>query len=116
MQRLAETHDKLTVVSDQFGRPTWTRTLAEFIAFIVEEKAEYGTYHLSNDGSCSWYEFANEILKNKKVEVAPVTSNDYPQKAYRPKHSIMDLSKSKELGFIIPTWEDALKTFLSKLE
>ncbi|MGB3159731.1 MAG: dTDP-4-dehydrorhamnose reductase [Carnobacterium sp.] len=116
MQRLAETHDKLTVVSDQFGRPTWTRTLAEFITFIVEENVEYGTYHLSNDGSCSWYEFANEILKNKKVEVAPVTSNDYPQKAYRPKHSIMDLSKSKELGFIIPTWEDALKTFLSKLE
>lgn len=112
MNRLAETHDKLTVVSDQFGRPTWTRTLAEFIAFIVEENVEYGTYHLSNEGSCSWYEFANEILKNKKVEVSPVTSEEYPQKAYRPKHSIMDLSKSKAIGFVIPTWQEALKEFI----
>lgn len=112
MQRLAEKHDKLSVVSDQFGRPTWTRTLAEFMTYLVDEKAEYGIYHLSNDGSCSWYEFAKEILKDKKVNVLPITSAEYPQKAYRPKHSIMDLSKAKETGFIIATWQEVLKEFI----
>lgn len=111
MQRLAETHPKLTVVADQVGRPTWTRTLAEFVHVLIEQKAEYGIYHLSNDGSCSWYEFAKEILKEKDVEVAPVTSEEYPQKANRPKHSVMDLSKAKKIGFEIPTWEEALSLF-----
>src|SRR5699024_3990603 len=63
MQNLAKNHAKLTVVSDQVGRPTWTRTLAEFMIFLTEKEADYGVYHLSNDESCSWYEFAKEILK-----------------------------------------------------
>lgn len=111
MQRLAETHPKLTVVADQFGRPTWTRTLAEFVNYLIEQKAEYGIYHLSNEGSCSWYEFAKEILKDKEVEVVPVTSEEYPQRANRPKHSVMDLSKAKATGFIIPTWKKTLSLF-----
>ncbi|PRY74060.1 dTDP-4-dehydrorhamnose reductase [Alkalibacterium olivapovliticus] len=111
MKRLAETHPKLTVVNDQFGRPTWTRTLAEFMVHLVEKEAAYGTYHLSNDGSCSWYEFAEEILKDADVEVAPVDSSQYPQKATRPKHSIMNLKKSKETGFEIVTWQEALRKF-----
>lgn len=111
MQRMAETHSKLTVVADQFGRPTWTRTLAEFVHFLIEQKAEYGIYHLSNEGSCSWYEFAKEILKDKELEVAPVTSEEYPQKATRPKHSVMDLDKAKKIGFAIPTWKEALSLF-----
>ena len=115
MQRLAKNYDKLTVVSDQMGRPTWTRTLAEFMTFLVDEKADYGIYHLSNDGSCSWYEFAKEILKDKEVEVAPVTSAEYPQKAYRPMHSVMDLSKAKAIGFTIPTWREALSSFLKSI-
>lgn len=115
MQNLAKTHDRLTVVNDQFGRPTWTRTLAEFMTFVIEEKAPFGVYHLSNENSCSWYEFAKEILKDTNVEVAPVTSEEYPQKATRPQYSIMDLSKAKALGFEIPTWQEALASFL-KLE
>ena len=63
MQKLAETRDQLKVVDDQFGRPTWTRTLAEFMAFVIAEKAPFGVYHLSNENSCSWYQFAKEILK-----------------------------------------------------
>ena len=113
MQRLAETHPKLTVVSDQFGRPTWTRTLAEFMLYLIEQNAEYGIYHLSNEGSCSWYEFAKEILKDKKIEVTPVTSEEYPQKASRPKHSVMDLTKAKATGFIIPNWKESLNCFLN---
>lgn len=114
MQNLAQTRDTLTVVSDQVGRPTWTRTLAEFMVHLVDVKAAYGTYHLSNDNSCSWYEFAKEILKDTAVNVLPVTSDAYPQKAKRPKHSVMDLSKSKATGFDIPTWQEALAEFLKR--
>lgn len=111
MKRLAETHPKLTVVNDQFGRPTWTRTLAEFITYLLENEAEFGTYHLSNDDSCSWYEFAKEILKDEDIEIIPVDSTQFPQKATRPKHSIMDLSKAKATRFEIPTWREALAEF-----
>jgi dTDP-4-dehydrorhamnose reductase len=112
MQRLAQTHKQITVVDDQFGRPTWTRTLAEFMTFVVKEKAPFGVYHLSNENSCSWYQFAKEILKDTDVEVLPVDSSQYPQKATRPKYSVMDLSKAEALGFTIPTWEQALEKLL----
>lgn len=115
MQKLAKTHPKLTVVDDQYGRPTWTRDLAEFMTFIVEKKAEYGVYHFSNDNSCTWYEFATEILKDIDVEIAPVDSSAFPQKAKRPEHSIMDLSKTKALAYQIPTWQDSLKSMLNSL-
>ena len=115
MRRLAETYPTLTVVSDQVGRPTWTRTLAEFMMHVMESKPATGIYHLSNDNSCSWYEFACEILKDFDVEVKPVTSEEYPQKAYRPKHSVMDLSKAKATGFAIPTWQEALASFVKNI-
>lgn len=116
MLNLAKTHDHLTVVSDQVGRPTWTRTLAEFMTYALENQVPYGLYQLSNDNSCTWYEFASEILKDKDVEVSPVTSEEYPQKAYRPRHSIMDLSKIKATGFEVPTWQDALHKFMAKID
>ncbi|ASZ07950.1 MULTISPECIES: dTDP-4-dehydrorhamnose reductase [Enterococcus] len=116
MQRLAETHDRLTVVNDQFGRPTWTRTLAEFMVYVIEQKAPYGIYHLSNENSCSWYEFAKEILKDTDVEVAPVTSAEFPQKAVRPQYSVMSLKKAEKLGFSIPTWQEALAQMLIAAE
>ncbi|WP_122645516.1 dTDP-4-dehydrorhamnose reductase [Enterococcus mediterraneensis] len=115
MKNLAKTRDTLTVVNDQFGRPTWTRTLAEFMVYVIQQKAPYGIYHLSNDNSCSWYEFAKAILKDQPVEVLPVTSEEYPQKAKRPQYSVMDLSKAKALGFKIPTWQEALTKMLEKL-
>lgn len=116
MLNLAKTHDHLTVVNDQFGRPSWTRTLAEFMCYAVDQKLDYGIYHLSEEGSCNWYEFASTILADKNVEVAPVTSAEYPQKAWRPRHSILDLSKTEATGFKIPTWQEALKTFMGQIE
>lgn len=116
MQKLAKTHKTLTVVDDQFGRPTWTRTLAEFMTFVIDQAAPFGVYHLSNENSCSWYEFAKEILKHENVEVLPVTSEQYPQKAKRPQYSVMDLSKTEALGFVIPTWEEALSSLLKNIE
>jgi len=114
MQRLAKEHDTLTVVNDQFGRPTWTRTLAEFMTYVITNDAPKGIYHLSNDNHCSWYEFAKEILKETEVTVKPVTSAEFPQKATRPQYSVMDLSKAKEIGFEIPTWQEATGILLRR--
>ncbi|MCD1023592.1 dTDP-4-dehydrorhamnose reductase [Enterococcus sp. SMC-9] len=116
MQNLAKTRDTLTIVNDQFGRPTWTRTLAEFMLFVIEKRADYGTYHLSNENSCSWYEFAKEILKDTNVTILPVTSAEFPQRATRPQYSVMDLSKATALGFEIPTWEEALELMLDTVK
>lgn len=114
MKRLAQTHERLTVVSDQVGRPTWTRTLAEFMMHLTSTHQGYGVYHLSNEGQCSWYEFAQEILRDETVELIPVTSEKYPQKAYRPKYSVMNLSKAKGTGFNVSSWQEALSIFLKK--
>ncbi|MEY8462915.1 dTDP-4-dehydrorhamnose reductase [Streptococcus merionis] len=113
MQNLAETRDTLGVVNDQFGRPTWTRTLAEFMVYLVDTKQDYGYYHLSNDSEkgITWYDFAKEILKDKNVTVNPVTSDQFPAKAKRPLNSTMSLAKSKATGFVIPTWQEALAAF-----
>ncbi|MBX4166932.1 dTDP-4-dehydrorhamnose reductase [Lacticaseibacillus paracasei] len=116
MLDLAKTHKELTVVDDQYGRPSWTKNLAEFMTFAVDQKLAYGIYHLSNDNSCNWYEFASAILADKDVTVKPVSSAEYPQKAWRPRHSILDLSKTKATGFKIETWQDALKEFLQIIE
>lgn len=116
MQKLAETRDELTIVNDQYGRPTWTRTLAEFMYFVIDQKAPFGIYHLSNDNACTWYDFAKEILKDTDVKVLPVTSEQFPQKAKRPQYSVMDLSKAKALGFNIPTWQEALAGMLASLD
>lgn len=114
MQRLAESHPKLTVVNDQLGRPTWTRTLAEFMLHLIAVEATYGVYHLSNDETATWFDFAKEILKDTTVVVEPVTSAAFPQKAYRPKHSVMNLEKAKSTGFEIPSWREALNKFLCR--
>ena len=116
MLDLAKTHKKLSVVDDQYGRPSWTRTLAEFMTFAVSQHLDYGIYHLSNDNSCNWYEFASAILADKDVDVKPVSSAQYPQKAWRPRHSILDLSKTKATGFKIDTWQEALRDFLQVLD
>lgn len=116
MQRLAASHPNLTVVNDQLGRPTWTRTLSEFMLHLVSVDAEYGIYHLSNDNTATWFDFAKEILKDTTVTVTPVTSAEFHQKAYRPNHSVMSLEKAKYTGFVIPTWQEALATFLSDSE
>ncbi len=116
MQRLATTHPRLTVVNDQLGRPTWTRTLAEFMLHLVDVKATYGVYHLSNTGTTTWFDFAREILKNTDVEIAPVTSAEFPQKAYRPRHSVMSLDKAESTGFEILNWREALNAFLMGLD
>lgn len=116
MLNLAQIHDQLTVVNDQTGRPTWTRTLAEFMIYLIENNSDFGIYQLSNENSATWYEFAQKILKDENVNVSPVTSDQFPQKAMRPQHSIMSLDKAEQTGFKIPTWQEALQLFVKSVE
>ena len=118
MQNLAKTHDTLTVVNDQHGRPTWTRTLAEFMTYLAENQKAFGYYHLSNDAKedTTWYDFAVEILKDSDVVVKPVDSSSFPAKAKRPLNSTMSLAKTKATVFVIPTWQEALQEFYKQGE
>jgi len=118
MLNLGRTRDKLTVVADQIGSPTYTFDLARLLVDMIETD-KYGRYHATNEGLCSWYEFACEIFRQAgiNVEVAPVTSDQYPAKAKRPMNSRMDKSKLEENGFVrLPSWQDALGRYLKEIE
>lgn len=115
MLKLGETHNTLTVVSDQIGTPTYTYDLAKLVVDMLE-KEEYGKYHVTNEGGyISWVDFANEIFKqaNMDVKVIPVTTEEYGAKAVRPYNSRLEKKKLDEHGFDrLPTWQDALKRYL----
>lgn len=118
MLNLGKTHDKLTVVNDQTGSPTYTYDLARLLADMIQTE-KYGRYHATNEGICTWYEFACEIFRQAgiDVEVAPVASDEYPSKAKRPENSRMSKKKLKENGFeLLPSWQDALKRYLKEIE
>ena len=86
------------------------------MTYLVDSDQPYGTYQLSNEASCSWYEFASDILKDQDVEVVPVDSSAYPARAYRPRHSIMSLKKAESTGFEIIDWQSALKQFMREIK
>ena len=114
MLNLAKTRDTLTVVNDQFGSPTYTEDLAKLLVDMVQTD-KYGTYHATNEGICSWYEFACAIFKEAGMEmkVLPVSSAEYAAKAKRPANSRMSKEKLTENGFEkLPTWQDALKRYI----
>ncbi|PKG24189.1 dTDP-4-dehydrorhamnose reductase [Niallia nealsonii] len=112
MLNLAKKMDTLKVVNDQFGRPTYAKDLAAFMLYTVEKNIEGGLYHFSNDETATWFDFAKEIVKAEAVEVVPVDSSAFPQKAKRPQYSVMSLEKVKATGFSIPTWKNALERFM----
>ncbi len=117
MLNLGKTRDTLTVVCDQIGSPTYTYDLARLLADMIETD-RYGRYHATNEGLCSWHEFAVEIFRQAgmKVNVIPVTSDQYPAKAKRPANSRMDKSKLDAAGFQrLPAWQDALGRYLREL-
>lgn len=117
MLRLAESHDELNVVCDQIGSPTYTADLAPLLCdMIVTEK--YGVYHATNEGVCSWAEFAQKIfrLAGKSVTVHPIPTSEYPTRAVRPLNSRMSKDKLVEMGFSrLPTWQDALVRYLKEI-
>ena len=118
MLKLSETHDELNVVDDQIGSPTYTYDLAVLLVDMIETE-KYGRYHATNEGLCSWYEFACEIFRQagRDVKVNPVSSDEFPTKAKRPHNSRMDKSKLTENGFTpLPAWQDALGRYLKELK
>jgi dTDP-4-dehydrorhamnose reductase len=118
MLRLAETHFELNVVGDQIGSPTNTYDLSRLLLDMIQTD-KYGVYHASNEGFCSWAEFAKEIfhLAGKDVKVHSITTEEYPTRAIRPKNSRMSKQKLKENGFIpLPSWQNSLANFINALK
>ena len=119
MLNLGKTRDHLTVVNDQIGSPTYTYDLSKLLVDMVETD-KYGRYHATNEGLCSWYDFACEIFKQagyNHVTVSPVSASEYPAKAKRPSNSRMCKDKLTENGFEkLPTWQDALARYLKEIE
>ncbi len=117
MLKLAQSHKEINVVNDQTGSPTYTYDLAVLLADMVETE-KYGRYHATNEGLCTWYEFAREIFKQAgaDVKVNPVSSEEFPAKAKRPCNSRMDKSRLTQNGFaLLPPWQDALKRYLETI-
>ncbi len=118
MLRLAESREEVGVVCDQVGSPTYTADLAPLLCDMVESE-RYGVYHATNEGVCSWAEFAQAIFRTagKKVTVKPLATKDYPVKAARPLNSRLDKGSLDAAGFArLPSWQDALKRYLKELE
>jgi dTDP-4-dehydrorhamnose reductase len=111
MLRVAAERDVLKVKDDEFISPTYARDLAEGTVRIVDS-GEYGLYHLTNSGSCSWYEFAREIfqLAGVEVEVVPIPSSEYPLPAARPANGLLSSLGSPEFRH----WREALKDYLRR--
>jgi len=127
MLRLFKERDLVKVVEDQWGSPTYTVDLAGAILKIIEDDSvSYGIYHFTNEGVTSWYEFARTIYKkakrlgliegNKKIEIQPIKTEDYPTAARRPGYSVLSKEKIKrEFGLKIREWDEALEDFLISL-
>lgn len=117
MLKLAEQRKELNVVGDQIGSPTYTPDLARLLCdMIVTDK--YGVYHATNEGLCSWADFAKEIfaLAGKDVTVHPITTEEYPTPAQRPLNSRLSKQCLSDAGFErLPEWKDALKRYIKAL-
>lgn len=125
--RLARERDLISVVFDQTGTPTYAGDLANVIAEVVSHKddpefhknGEKRIYHFSNEGVCSWYDFALEIVERTGIKTAmvkPVTSDQFPSKASRPAYSVLDKGLIKSVyGITIPHWKISLKKCIDSL-
>lgn len=114
MLHLGRTNGKVNVVDDQIGSPTYTYDLAKLVVDMVQTN-KYGIYHATNEGICSWYEFACEIFKQAglDVKVNPVSSDTFPAKAKRPHNSRLSKGELDKNGFDrLPNWKDALQRYV----
>lgn len=125
MLRLAKERDTISVVNDQIGTPTNAVDLAEVLIKIIESchaelvsASNYGIYNFSNEGVCSWYDFAKEIFNQNKISITlnPIPTTAYPTPAKRPAFSVLDKSKIKNIfGIEIKTWEESLSSCLNQM-
>jgi dTDP-4-dehydrorhamnose reductase len=120
MLRLASERTSLNVVNDQIGTPTNAVDLAECLVTIITEHSKlntehYGVYNFSNEGQCSWFDFAKKIFELKKINInlLPIPSLSFPTPAERPKYSVLDKSKIKRVfGVEVSDWEVSLKIII----
>jgi dTDP-4-dehydrorhamnose reductase len=113
--RAAQQGKPLRVVTDQIVTPTYTADLAEKVAELINRQV-YGLYHMTNAGECSWFEFANEVLKQSGLdaEITPVTTEEYAAKARRPEYSVLDNTRMRALEIEeFRPWQDALADFMA---
>lgn len=113
MLALAEKNSEIRVVNDQYGSPTSALELARAIAFLIDSDGQ-GIYHGVCEGTATWYEFAVEIfrLAGKEVKVIPITTEEYPTPAKRPKYSVLKNTRLAEAGHTLKFWKDALKEYM----
>ncbi len=121
MQKLTAEKDSLKVVFDQVGTPTYAGDLADAIFHIIEtdQLDKQGIYHFSNEGVCSWYDFAREIceLSGNTCNIQPCHSDEFPSKVKRPHFSVLDKTKIKDtFGIEVPYWKDSLKKCIRELK
>lgn len=112
--KLSKQKSEIHVVDDQIGTPTYTVDLANTILQLLD-KTDYGIYHITNEGHCSFYELAKKIYDIKKIstEVIPISSSHYHKETARPKYTVLSNEKIYSLGLEkIPDWEDALRRYL----
>ena len=115
--RASETRPELAVVADQVGSPTFTRDLARMIRDLVRMDAR-GTLHVTNEGSCSWFEFAREILRQasrNSIQIKPITTAEAGRPANRPAYSVLSPASLHARGLRMPDWRDALGAYLKEL-
>lgn len=116
MLRLAKERTSLGIVNDQIGTPTNAVDLAEaIIQIVLSESKNYGIYNFSNEGQCSWFEFAQEIFRvnNVKIDLNSITTDQFPTPAKRPNYSVLDKSKIKNtFGIAINSWEYSLSSII----
>lgn len=118
MLKLGREKDRLKVVHDQVGSPTYTVDLCAFLADLVRTE-KYGIYHASNTGSCSWYEFAQAIFEESgiRIHLEPCTTEEFPRPAPRPAYSVMDHMSIRTNGFKdLRPWREGLRAFLAEVE
>ncbi len=122
MRRLSATESSLRVVCDQVGTPTYAGDLAEAIVHIIESNqlSKCGTYNFSNEGVCSWYDFAVEIARlsgNTNCVITPCRSEEYPTKALRPRYSVLSKEKiAQTFSIEIAEWQESLKKCIERLK
>ncbi len=120
MLRLGRERDKLGVVFDQVGTPTYAHDLAQAIMTAIEQGVKPGIFHFSDEGVCSWYDFAKAIHRMAGInscQVSPLHTEEYPTPASRPHYSVLDKTKIKQTyGIVIPQWEESLQKCLERME
>lgn len=120
MLKLGNERDELKIIADQVGTPTYAIDLATFIFTVIKSQSKaFGTYHYSNEGVTSWFDFARAVfdISGTHVKAIPIRTDEYPAKAMRPAYSVMDKSKVKQTFNIeIPYWRDSLINCIHKLQ